>query len=55
MAKEDDEDFEKYPKCWIWDNIYAEGDVKVRDHYHLIGKHGCSAHRSCNIKVKFNH
>ena len=28
---------------------------KVRDHYHLIGKHRCSAHRSCNIKVKFNH
>ena len=40
---------------WIRGNVYVEGDVKVRDHYHIIGKYRGSAHRDCNIKVKFNH
>ena len=25
----------KLVKCWISDNIYADGDVKVRDHCHI--------------------
>ena len=40
---------------WIWGNVYVEGDVKVRDHCHITGKYRGSAHRDCNIKVKFNH
>ena len=40
---------------WIRGNVYVEGDVKVRDHYHITGKYRGSAHRDCNIKVKFNH
>ena len=40
---------------WICDNVYVEGDVKVRDHCHITGKYRGSAHRDCNIKVKFNH
>ena len=40
---------------WIWGNVYVEGDVKVRDHCHITGKCRGSAHRDCNIKVKFNH
>ena len=45
----------KTPLRWIWGNVYVEGDVKVRDHCHITGKCRGSAHRDCNIKVKFNH
>ena len=45
----------KTPLRWIWGNVYVEGDVKVRDHCHITGKYRGSAHRDCNIKVKFNH
>ena len=30
----------------------AEGDNKVRDHDHITGKGGGSAHRGCNINLK---
>ena len=57
MTKEDNEDFENEnsTKCWICDNDYIDGDVKVRDHYHIAGKYIGSAHRDCNINVKLNH
>ena len=35
MTKEDDEDIENSTKCWIYDNVYVEGDLKVRDHCHI--------------------
>ena len=55
MTKEDNEDFEDSTKCWICDNAYADGDVKVRDHCHITGKYRGSVHRDCNINVKLNH
>ena len=55
MTKEDDEDFKNSTKCWIYDNNYVEGDVKVRDHCHITGKYRGSAHRDCNIDIKLNH
>ena len=56
MTKEDDEDLiENSTKCWIWDNVHVDVDVKVRDHCHVNGKHRGAAHRDCNIKVKLNH
>ena len=36
-------------------NSYIDGDIKVRDHYHITGKYRSSAHRYCNIKLKFSH
>ena len=35
MTTEDDEDFEN-SKYWICDNVYADGNVKVRDHCHTV-------------------
>ena len=32
MTKEDNEDFENSAKCWICNNDYVDGGVKVRDH-----------------------
>ena len=55
MTKEDHENFENWTKCWICDNDYVDSDVKVRDHCHITGKYGGSAHRDCNINVKVNH
>ena len=55
MTKEDNEDFENSIKCFICDNDYIDGDVKVRDHCHNIGKYRSSVHRHCNINVKLNH
>ena len=55
MIKEGNEDFENSSKCWICDNNYIDGDVKVRDHGHIAGKYRGSAHRDCNISVKLNH
>ena len=51
MTKEDNEDFENSTKCWIFDNDYIDGDVKVRDHWKYRGPE----HGDCNINVKLNH
>ena len=55
MTKKGDEDFQISAKCWICDNNYVDGVVKVRDHCHITKKYTGSTHRDCNIKVKLNH
>ena len=55
MTKEDNEDFKNSTKRWICDNDYIDTDVKSRDHCHITGKYGGSAHRDCNINLKLNH
>ena len=54
-TKKNDEDFENSTKCWIYDNVYVDGDVEERNHYHITGKYRGSAHRDCNINVTLNH
>ena len=36
-TEEDDENFESSIKCQICDNTFVKGDIKVRDHFHIIG------------------
>ena len=36
MTKKDNEDFKNSTKCWICDYDYVDGDVKVRDHCHIM-------------------
>ena len=55
MTEEDNEDFENSTKCWICDNDYIDGIVKLRDHFHISGKYRGSAHRDCNINLRLNH
>ena len=55
ITKESDEDFENLTKCWICDNVYVVGVVKVRDHCHITGKYRGSSHREYRIKIKLNH
>ena len=55
MTKKDNEDFESSTKCQICNNVYDEGDVKVRDYCHITGKYRGSGHRDCNINITLNH
>ena len=48
IPKKYNENIENSTKCWICDNFYADGEVKVRD-CHITGKIRGSAHRDCNI------
>ena len=54
MPKKDNEDFLNSTKCQISDNDYIDGDIKVRDNYHITGKYRGSADRNCNINAKLN-
>ena len=38
MTKKDNEGFKRSTKCWVCDNTYVDGDVKVRDHCYITGK-----------------
>ena len=53
--KDNNEDFENSAKCWICDNDYVDGDVKVRDYCHVTGKCRDSAHRDCKMKINLSH
>ena len=55
MTKKDNEDFKNSTKCWICNNIYDDGNVKVRNYCHVTGKYRGFAHRDCNINIKLNH
>ena len=47
---------ENSSKCWICDKDYVNNnDLKVRDYCHITGKYRGSAHRDCNINLKWNH
>ena len=54
MSEKDNGHFRNSAKCWICDNTYVKGDVKVRDHCHITGKYRSPTHRDCNIKAKLN-
>ena len=54
MTKKDVADFYNSTKFWIYDNIYVDGDIEVRNHCHITGKNRDSAHGDCNIKDKLN-
>ena len=54
QTKKDNEDFENSTKCWICDNAYFDGNVKVRDHCHITVNYRGSGHRNWNINVKLN-
>ena len=55
MTKKDNGDFENSTKCWICDNAYFDGNIKLGDHCHITEKYRGSVHRDCNINIKLNH
>ena len=54
MTKKGNEDFKHFNKCHICDNIYIEGDVKIRDVCYITGKCRHSTLTDCNINNKLN-
>ena len=36
-TKKYNQNFKDYTKCWFCDNTYLDGDIKVRDHFHITG------------------
>ena len=46
LTKKDDEYFNNSAKCWIYNDVYAKSDVKVKGHCHIIGKYRGLAQRS---------
>ena len=55
MTTEDNENFKNSTKCWVCDDDYIDGDVKVRDHCHITRKYRGSAQRDRNINLRLNH
>ena len=55
MTNEDSEDFKNSTKCWICDNGYIDGDVKVSNLCQITEQYRGSAKGDCNINVKSNH
>ena len=55
ITKEENEDFKNSINYLICNNDYVNNDVKVRDHFHIIGRYRGSAHWNCNINLKLNH
>ena len=53
-SKKDNEGFESSTKCWICDNDYIYGIVKLRDNCHMSGKYRGLTQRECSINVKLN-
>ena len=53
VTRKDKKDFEISTKCWICDDDYTDGDVKLK-HYCQVTENTGSAHRDCIINVKLN-
>ena len=55
MTNEDDKTFESSTKCWICNNTFVEGDIKVTDHCRITGKYRSAEHRDCIANVNLNY
>ena len=53
MSIQENEKFERSNICWICGKL-IDFDQKVRDHCHITGKYGGSAHWSSNITLKIS-
>lgn len=49
MTKKDEKNFENSTKCYICVNVYVDGEIKLRDHCHIAGKHWGYAYREIVI------
>ena len=54
MTKDDEKKFQKAEECHICNKKYTDEDTQVRDHCHITGKYGGSAHQECNLKLRLN-
>ena len=53
MTVADERSFKSNNKCRICEELFAKGDNKVRDHDHITGRYRGSAHKDCNVNLRF--
>ena len=49
---EEEQQFQSSNICWICEKLIDDGDEKVRDHCHIIGRFRGAGHWSCNINLQ---
>ena len=54
MSDDEEEVFKASTSRYVCGIQYKEKDVRVRDHCHVTGKYGGSAHQECNLKLTLN-
>ena len=54
MTKKENESFKNSTTFWICDDIYIDGDLKLRDHCHVTEKYRGAAQRGCINNAKLN-
>ena len=52
MTEDDEQCLRTMDGCYICGEKYTDKDVHVRDHCHITGKFGGSAHLECNLKLR---
>ena len=52
-TKKVDKEIDNSTKSWVCDYVYADGDVKVRNHCQITGKHKGSAHRDVISRLDY--
>ena len=55
VTREDYGNFDSSTKCWICDNTFAEGNVKVRGHCQVTGKYSGAAHIDLNTHASLSY
>ena len=54
ISSEDEQNFNAANECHICGKKYTNEDIRVRDHCHITGKYGGSAHEYCNLKLRIS-
>ncbi|XP_018315244.1 uncharacterized protein [Mycetomoellerius zeteki] len=52
LTSDEWEKFRDAPHCHICERPFEEGDLRVRDHCHLIGRYRGPAHSHCNLNYR---
>ena len=52
LTDKENKSHENQKRCYICNKTFTKDNKKVRDHYHLTGKHRGAAHNKCNINYK---
>ena len=52
MREEEEQQFQSGDICWICEKLSDDGNLKVRDHCHIMGKFRGTAHWNCNINLQ---
>ena len=49
FGEKEEQQIDKETECWICNEKFVKGDVKVKDHCHFTGRYRGATHNSCNL------